>query len=311
MRSMSLRVWLALGAALLGTVLSAKAGQEIVPSAWADRPVAIDGSKAEWQGVPLTEWKKGAVACAFRNDGETLFVLFVIQDPKFRSSIETSGITLHFGAGAANAKDYGIRFKKMSVTPDEYIAVLERQGPVPEEQKAGLRSKAGFLLYHHQVLDRKGRPVEPAREPTVRPAVFKYAPETGGAVVYEFAIPLVRESGAAAGVGAGPGQTVAIGFVWGGETEAMRKAAAKRLREQANFANEELEGGEKPIIGSVGSGPAPKKYDFWTVVKLAAKSEIEKKARPPFREAGPFVSLTARTAQRGIRSRQVRSLGLL
>jgi hypothetical protein len=98
--------------------------------------------------------------------------------------------------------------------------------------------------------------------------LFKYAPGERGEVVYEFAVPLARPSDTAAGVGAGPGQTVAVGFAWGGETEAMRKAAAKRLREQASVANEELEGGERPIIGSVGSAPAPKKYDFWTSLKL-------------------------------------------
>jgi hypothetical protein len=270
---MSLRVGLALGAALLGTIVSAGAGEGTVLSAWADRPVAVDGSMSDWQGTPLTELKKDAVACAFRNDVETLFVLFVIKAPEFRSSIEGTGVTLYFGAGEAKAKDYAIRFRKVRLTPDEYIAELEKLGPMPEDEKAGLRTKAGFLLYHHQVLDRKGRPVEAAGGSAARPAVFKYAPGTGGAVVYEFSVPLARASDAVPGVGAGPGQTVAVGFAWGGETEEMRKAAAKRQRQQANIANEEIGRLEGQIAGPGNSGPSPKKYSFLTVLKLAARPE--------------------------------------
>jgi hypothetical protein len=269
MRSAALSGWPAFAAILLALALPAGAGQEAVPSAWADEPVVIDGARADWPGEALASWKKGGVGYAFRNDAETLYVLFVIEDPKFRSSIEANGITLYFGAKGARSKDYGIRFKKVRLTPDEYIAVLEKRGPVPEEQKAALRAKAGFQLFHHEVLDRKGKPVqEPAGGTAARPAVFKYAQGERGSLVYEFAIPLGRGSDLVAGAGADAG-TVMVGFAWGGETEAMRKAAAKRLREQANVSNEEIEGGERPIVGSVSSGPAPKKYDIWTGVKLA------------------------------------------
>jgi hypothetical protein len=262
---------LAFGAVLLGTALFAGPGEETVQSAWTDQPVVIDGSRAEWQGASLTEWKKDAVAFAFQNDGETLYVLFVIKDPKFRSSIEANGITLYFAAGAAKVKDYGIRFKKTRLTPDEYISILEKQGPLPEEQKTSLRSKAGFVLFHHQVLDRKGRPVDNPGETAARPAIFKYAPGEKGELVYEFAVPLVRGSDLAAGVGAGAGQNVMVGFAWGGETAEMRKAAAKRQRQQADVANEEIGRIEGRIIGSVDSGPAPKRYDLWTALKLAER----------------------------------------
>jgi hypothetical protein len=254
------RLWLfaAFAALILGPALAAGAGQAVVESAWTVQPVAIDGVRNDWQGTPLTDWKKDAVAFAFRNDGETLYVLLVIQDPKFRSSIEGTGVTLSFNARGAKAKDYGILFKKVRLNPAEYIAYLEKQGPVSDEQKAEIQRKAGFYLFHHQVLDRKGKPVEASGEASARPAVFKYAPD-GKAVVYEFSVPLLRGSDLAAGIGAGPGASVAVGFEWGGETDEMRKAAAKRQREQANFANEEADRGDPQIIGSVKSGPTPKK----------------------------------------------------
>jgi hypothetical protein len=255
---------------ILGPALAAGAGQAVVASAWTAQPVTVDGLRNEWQGTALTDWKKDAVAFAFRNDGETLYVLLVIQDPQFRSSIEGTGVTLYFDARGAKAKDYGILFKKMRLGPAEYIAYLEKRGPVSSDDRAKIQQKAGFFLFHHQVLDRKGKPVEASGEALSVPAVFKYAPE-GKAQVYEFSVPLLRASDLVAGVGSEPGGTLSVGFAWGGETEEIRKAAAKRLREQANFTNEESDrGGGKPIVGPVSSGPAPKKCQFWTGLKLAA-----------------------------------------
>jgi len=272
MRRTGLRLFAASAALFLGSALAAGAGQSVVESAWTSQPPAIDGLRNDWQGTALTDWKKDAVAFAFRNDGETLYVLLVIQDPKYRSSIEGTGVTLYFDAQGAKAKDHGILFKKLRLDPEAYIAYLEKQGPVADEDRAEIRRKAGFFLYHHQVLDRKGKPAEAVSEALSRPAVFKYAAD-GKALVFEFSVPLLGESDLAAGIGSGPGGAVSVGFAWGGETEEMRKAAAKRMREQANFTNEEADEDVNPtIVSSTGSGPAPKKYQFWTSVKLAGNS---------------------------------------
>jgi hypothetical protein len=264
-----LRSLAASAALILGSAAAAGAGQAALTSAWTDQTIVVDGLSKDWQGIPLTDWKKDGVSYAFRNDGETLYALLVIKDPKYRSTIEATGVTLYFDAKGAKSKDYGILFKKVRLDPEAYIAHLEKQGPVSEEDKAELRKKAGFYLYHHQVLDHKGKPVEAVSEALARPAVFKYAPD-GPAVVYEFSVPLLRGSDLAAGVGAGPGAPVAVGFEWGGQTEEMKKAAAKKQREQANFANEEADrGGDPQIVRSTGSGPTPKKYSFWASLALA------------------------------------------
>jgi len=267
------RLWsfAASAALILGTALAAGAGQAGVSSAWTDEPVAVDGLKQDWEGTPLTDWKKDAVSYAFRNDGDTLYVLLVIRDPKYKSTIEGTGVTLYLDAKGGKAKGYGILFKRLRLGPEDYIAHLEKRGPLSEDDKAGIRRKAGFYLFHHQVLDRKGKPVAALNEALSRPAVFKYASE-GQVVVYEFSVPLARGSELAAGAGAAPGASVAVGFEWGGETEEMRQAAAKRLREGSNFANEDTDRGDPQIIGSVKSGPTPKKYAFWATVKLASSA---------------------------------------
>jgi len=264
-----LRLLAASAALILGSALAAAAQQVPVSSAWTDEPPVIDGLRQDWEGIPVVDGKKNAVSFAFRNDGESLYALLVIKDPKYQSTIEGTGVTLCLDAKGGKSKAYGILFKRLRLGPEEYIAYLEKRGPLSEDDKAGIRRKAGFYLFHHQVLDRKGRPVEAVNEAPARPAVFKYAAD-GPVVVYEFSVPLARGSDLIAGLGAAPGASVALGFEWGGQTEEMRKAAAKRLREGADFANEDADGREKPIIGSVSSGPAPKKHSFWTTVTLAA-----------------------------------------
>lgn len=269
MRRMRPRLFAASAMIILGSALAAGAGQAGIDSAWTDKPVTIDGLRNDWESTPLADWKKDVVSYAFRNDGETLYILLVIQDPKYRSSIDGTGITLCFDARSGKSKDYGILFKRIKLNPMEYIAYLEKRVPVSDEQREQIRQKPGFNLYHHQVLDRKGKPVEDAGQATATPAVFKYA-SAGKAVVYEFSVPLRRVSELVAGVGAAPGGSIEVGFEWGGETEAMRKAAAKRLREQADIANEDTDRGDPQIVGSVKSGPSPKKVQFWTTVKLAS-----------------------------------------
>jgi len=278
MTRMRLGLFAASAALILGSAVAAGAQQQAaVASAWTNEPVAIDGLKQDWEGVPLIDGKKDGVSYAFRNDGDSLYVLLVIRDPKYRSTIEGTGVTLYLDAKGAKAKGYGILFKRLRLGPEEYIAHLEKRGPLSEDDKAGIRKKAGFYLYHHQVLDRKGKPFEALNEGLPRPAVFKYAAD-GPVMAWEFSVPLARGSELAAGVGAVPGASVAVGFEWGGETEEMRKAAAKRLREGANTANEQVGGGlggQSLDSGPRGAGPAakrmptPKKYMFWTAVKLA------------------------------------------
>ncbi|HSA95502.1 MAG TPA: hypothetical protein VLJ16_05595 [Acidobacteriota bacterium] len=279
MKRMRLGFFAASAALILGSAaVAAAAQQSAVASAWAAEPPVVDGLTKDWEGVPLVDGKANAVSYAFRNDGGTLYILLVIRDPKYKSTIEGTGVRLTIDAKGGKAKDYSILFKKQRLDPEQYIAHLEKQGPVSEDDKAALRRKAGFFLYHHQVLDQKGKPVQELSEAVARPAVFKYASE-GPVVAYEFSVPLARVSALASGVGAGPGSSIGIGFEWGGETEEMRKAAAKRLREGANTANEQIGGGMAGTsldTGPRGAGPAakrmptPKKYSFWATVKLAA-----------------------------------------
>ncbi|NTU51098.1 MAG: hypothetical protein HGA94_01490, partial [Candidatus Aminicenantes bacterium] len=48
----------AFAALIPGPALAAGAGQAVVARVWTDEPVAVDGLRNDWQGVPLTDWKK-------------------------------------------------------------------------------------------------------------------------------------------------------------------------------------------------------------------------------------------------------------
>ncbi len=236
-------------------------------SLWTSQPPKIDGAAKEWEGAALSEWENGGVQYAFRNDGQNLYVLFIIKDPKLRSTIEDVGITLYVDTEAAEKKDYAIHFLKKRITAEESIALLEKEGPVSEDQKAQIRSKAFYNYYASDVVTKKtGLPPVP---PGVPPAMFKYASQQKS-LVYEFAIPLYRVQDNAAGIGAQPGATVTVGFGWGGPTEEQRKAIAKARGERANIANETDLGRTTDITaGARGIDRLPPKHSFWSTVRLA------------------------------------------
>jgi len=146
-------------------------------SVWAAEPPKLDASSREWEGTAFAQWENGGVQYAVRNDGSNLYLLFMITDPKLRSTIEEGGLTVWVDPAGQESKDYGILFHRKRITANESIAMLERQGPIPDEQKAKIRETAYYNYYLAEVVDKKGDvvPVEPGiTGPLV---LFKYATE--------------------------------------------------------------------------------------------------------------------------------------
>jgi hypothetical protein len=253
---------------IAGTAVAMAAAMTVkddpVKSVWTDVIPTIDGQDSDWTNPFFVEIDEGSVGYTFANDGRNLYVLMMIRNPEYKSTIDQTGVTLYFNAKGKKKKDYGVLFKKIVIKPDEYIARLEKQGPVSDEQKAGLRSKLGFYLYHHEVLGKKG--VEAASEDGAQPAAFKYAPK-GGMLVFEFLIPLQRSAEDRAGVGVVPGRNVVVGIEYGGLTDEMLKAKARQTG-SANIASETIGANTSRIVGSTG-GRASKRYTFWSEIKLA------------------------------------------
>lgn len=252
--------------------------QKAVESKRIGQPAQIDGQDEEWSKDALFFEKSAKVQCAFQNDQENLYVLLIFEDPKSLSSIEQTGITLSFNAEGKKKKATGIHFFKKMLSPEEAIAELEKEGQIlTEEQKQSIRGKAGAIVFAAEPIKEKEKPGEAESMvlAALRPA-FKSMSDDHR-VVYEFRIPLFQSELQPMGIGASPGQTIAVHFEWGGMTEEMRKAMQARTRRELGSGIDKEAGAGTVIVpgreagGAPGSGamPIPKKYSFWVAVKLA------------------------------------------
>jgi hypothetical protein len=255
--------------AVLATGLSAypPAKGETVKSAWAASPPKIDGKADEWAGATLSVWEKGDVHCAFRNDADKLYILLVFKNRKFLSTIGETGITLFFSPAGKKGKDYAIHFIRRQVPTEEAIALIEREKPLSDEDKAQLRAKPAYAVYDHQVRNKKAESKAAPAANGFQPAHFRFSSDQTS-MVYEFAVMLRRGYDLAAGVGAAPGDLVEVGFEWGGATEAQLKRAVRSS--DAAVANEStLSSSIDRMAGSRGVS-LPPKYSFWISLALAA-----------------------------------------
>ena len=279
---MKSRTLILLTSGLLLAVLAGRgfAKEKTVESKWAGAPMTIDGLDVEWQGETLYTDDDGMVDYALRNDGAHLFLLFVIKDPKFLSSINATGLTVFLSPEGKKSKDRGFRFIRKPVPAEQLIASMEKTGELlTDEKKAEMRAKKFYLVFQCEVIDKKpdknasGAEGVPAEPPIYR-AMIK-----DKLLVYECRVPL---GGApqAGGIGLGPGKGFKIGFEWGGMTDDMRKARmAQRAaaESQASAAATDMESrltGDLESIDYESGGPSgysrsPKKYSFWADVKLA------------------------------------------
>lgn len=276
-----------LGLAYFGFVLilNLSGQQKVVEALWAPTPVLIDGQRDEWAEASLGTEKNLAIDYAFRHDGQNLYILFVFNDPKFLSTINSTGLTIYFSPANKKSKDFGLRFLPKNVTGEEMIALMEKlETELPEEQKAKLLAnpKARYLFYEVMVVGKKGEIYPPQSQEGVVPPNFRVG-RSGKSVIYEFRVPMAPSSTYIAGIGFQPGQAYRVGFEWGGMTKEMRNAMMARLAEQGTQARatdtsleRTLSGGEGDetlmMSGGGGGAPlrsAPKKYSFWVDVKIS------------------------------------------
>ena len=281
------RLWMmTLAVAAAGANASGK--DSPVLSQWVDSAPRIDGAADDWAGMQLTPQTLG-VQVGFKNDDKYLYIHFLFTDPKALTSIENTGMTLYFDVQGKKSKDHGINFRRLLMTPDGFIAFLEqKQGPLPEEQKKQYRANPRYSVFYYGLISKGVKHIQQAEEREgILPAVFRYG-QQGRALLYEFAIPLARAADLAPGIGTLPGQTVKIGFEWGGWSRALQQFSASQFGQMATAARADrpsedptAAGGDPAAVSGMRMGDAPdiaamrkmqpKKYDFWVDVALAAK----------------------------------------
>jgi hypothetical protein len=280
---------------ILSISISAFAKDDMFQSRWINAKIMMDGSDEDWAPEMLQTYKKYGVDYAFKNNGNYMLALFVFKDPQYLTSVKESGIIVWLNTDEKKKKRYGIRFWNMKMTADQYIALLEKQqGPLTEEQKNDILVKQTYDIPDIRVTN-KDAASELKEKVEVRPAVFETR-TFEDRIVYEFAIPLERLYDMAPGVGTVPGETVKVGFEWGGITDEMKEQRAKLAAAMASKARDEGATGlttERHVSSGMSQsdptlkydrassfaqsmrGSTPPEYSFWVDVKLAKEESTK------------------------------------
>jgi hypothetical protein len=265
--------------AVLCLLSGAWAADTVVESRWASEPLRVDGIATEWIQTVMSQQKNLSIEYAFKNDARNLYGVFLFKDPGYLSSIEMTGITLYFGPAGKKQKDFGVRFLRKNATADELIGMLEKQGQaLTEEKKTEIKAKPMYFLFETDAVNKKGDTIPPPEtQGNADPPVFRIARGQDGSMVYEFRVPLASRDVHPAGVGSRPGESIKLGFEWGGMTKEMRAAMMGRgdMPDQSRVSTEDARG-ERAENESAGSSPSlarsaqgPKQYSFWVDLKLA------------------------------------------
>ena len=255
-----------------------------IESSWMATPVQVDGDHKEWNADSLSYWKNADTSYAFANNANDMYVLFIFKNPRFLSSIRHTGFTVWFNTQGKNAKAFGINFREKQVTADELIARMEKeQGPLQEVQKQKIKQQSPtYFIYTGDLVDKKDEIlVKASLDETKELPAFRSRPIKGVGIVHEFKIPLAVLEKVSADYALEPGQSLKIGFEWGGFTREVQDALAKEqadrgvaARERAAAADsvgeERKDGSDSDRFQTMAAlRNQAKKYAFWTDVKLA------------------------------------------
>ncbi len=263
----------------------AKKKDKVIESSWMTTQVQVDGVNQEWSEDTFGHYKKAETDYAFINSDNYLYVLYVFKNRRHLSSIRHSGFTIWVNTEGKNAKVYGINFKEKEMTADELIARLEEeQGPLQDFQKGQLKQRKSYFIYTGDVVDKKGNILtKDTLEGKKEWPAFRSKPVKVGEtlhIVHEFRIPLNILRELSADYVLEPGQSVKIGFEWGGLSDevidalvAEQAARGVRAREGAHGVaiNEEVSDGTRrdPREQMAYLRKQAPKFTFWVDMKLA------------------------------------------
>ena len=265
--------WVVLLAVL---VLPLAAKDKFVQSKFTPTPLQIDAKIEEWTPDEiLTEEKVGA-KFAVRNDASYLYVMLSLDDPKFQSSVEQTGLTFWIYPELKDKKTHGLHFYRKTVTVDELIKEMESQGQtLTPERKTELKARPQYQVFACDVVNKKGEAVpHPGLTGT---ATYRTA-QAQKTKVFEFVVPIVLLDDPKSEMKIDPAKPFKFGMEWGGMTEQMKRERANQLGDRSaqasasgasdNFAGEG--GGFNAPGGSLTAmRGGPKKYEFWFDLKIA------------------------------------------
>ena len=284
--------------------------KKIHESSWINNPLKVDGSSDDWKDIKLNELKKYKIDYAFRNDSKNLYIVLVFKDFKFLSTIRFSGITVWLNSVNKKSKTYGIKMQKRMITPEAFIALVEKKhGPLSEKQKNDLKKRRFYSIYRSGIISKKDEAPVPIKLASDKSPSFRVN-LSKNTMIYEFRIPMAKIEGEVAGIGTIPGKKIMIGFEWGGMTKEIIELRKKKRSEDRSSDSKEgvsstmpgssefgggriMDAGAQPSqvsnhpyfdqVSPSHAGPSypytkklidtinPKRYSIWMSIKLALK----------------------------------------
>ncbi len=266
-----------------------------IDSAWAARPIVVDGRGDDWADVELQHESDGDLSFGVANDGTHVYLLLATQDRPVVRGMQRWGATLWLDPTADRKKQLGLHI---------------RGGPGPDDEPPGApgggryRGGAGDESFHRRQREAQ-REAAPAFDETQRPPgdpgvleldvvdaggdVHPLDPAAAGAPVaavtragdtwtYEVAVPLAADGGLPVALRARPGAKVDLGVElvlpshevgssspWRG---GYGPVGGGRVGGPTGWGVEPY---GQPAGGRPGRGPGkpPDPSDVWLVVKLA------------------------------------------
>lgn len=219
---------------LLWTIPSGPSAAETkLQSRAADRPLIVDGSWADWDGLPIASLATSLRNVSFSHDEDNVFVMFRFGDERLARLLLHRGVILWFnGDGRTNLKDetFGVRYAGSKSLADSLGGVPT--DPADEEVARSGRG-SGVLT---------GRP-RPGELTVIRFGVKEIVseghpagPEAAsafhdGVYCYELRIPLLQIGGKAASTRPTKTRRIAVGIQIGGTTKAERESIESGLQD--------------------------------------------------------------------------------
>ena len=240
---------------------------KIVASRWTAAPVAVDGQTSEWAPEEIVAEESVGAKIAVRNDAEYLYVMLSLDDPKFQSTAEQTGITFWINPAMKTKKVHGIKFYRKMMTSDELIQYLKNRGQeLSAEKEAELKAKPQYLHFACDPVNKKGEIVpRPSQSET---ATYRLS-RVQQAMIHEFIIPLSLLDDLEHELKVDPAKPFKFGVEWGGVTEEMKRMRRAQFEGQTDMSGEwQGEYSTEDYLAARQSGPQV--YSFWVDLQLAS-----------------------------------------
>jgi hypothetical protein len=271
-------IMLAIVSLLVATTAPLVAKIRLVDSRFTDKPPLLDGKTTDWDSALIQKEDACEVNFAFQNTARNLYVVFTFASPKTITTFAKTGIVLWLDSKNDKNTDFGLRFRKMKLTPDQFIVLWEKQnGPLADDKKAQLRTQPFYIVDRIDRIEKGKEQTLPLQAPTEATPQYQIDATTGLPSL-EFRIPFSQIAGFTLPVSGHLG----VGFEWGGLTAKSQGSLYDMQERSETYERDNLDTENLTEYHDTDGYSAgrtrdhfrrpPAKYSFWVEVNLGKQS---------------------------------------